>query len=210
MSLLLQFALIALVPVLVPGPAVLLTAANSLTYGFQGGLLSLVGNGTAIAVAGLSIGLGLGLLASSLPKLVGLLQLVSGSYLFWLGWSFVRSRHVQPVTTGALGSTTRMGIVRQSFILGITNPTGLVFFSSVMPLFFVSGLPLGSQVLSAVSVYLLVVVSFHLTVALCCGRLKHFLGTGNALARLRGAAGALFMVLSLIVIWKGMHAAVTG
>lgn len=136
MQALVAFAVMSLVLIVVPGPSVLFVIGRSLALGRRGGLLSVLGNelGGLPLVLLVSVGLGAVVAQSAVVFLV--VKLLGAGYLVYLGVQAIRHRRVD---TGAM-TASRQGawswsVLREGFIIGVTNPKTIVFFVAVLPQF---------------------------------------------------------------------------
>ncbi|WP_209326257.1 LysE family translocator [Brevibacterium renqingii] len=136
MQALVAFAVMSFVLIVVPGPSVLFVIGRSLALGRRGGLLSVLGNelGGLPLVLLVSVGLGAVVAQSAMVFLV--VKLLGAGYLVYLGVQAIRHRRVD---TGAM-TASRQGasswsVLREGFIIGVTNPKTIVFFVAVLPQF---------------------------------------------------------------------------
>jgi threonine/homoserine/homoserine lactone efflux protein len=136
-GLLAAFALASLLLILIPGPSVLFVVGRSLSLGRRGGLLSVLGNelGAVPLLAAVALGVGT-IVADSLPVFTAI-KLLGAAYLAYLGVQTIR--HRRDGETVVADETPRrvpaLRIVRQGFLVGVTNPKTIVFFVAVLPQF---------------------------------------------------------------------------
>jgi threonine/homoserine/homoserine lactone efflux protein len=127
------FAAAALALIVVPGPAVLYTVAQSIDQGRRAGLVSAVGiaTGGSVHIAAATIGLS-SLLVSSATAFEAV-KLVGAAYLVYLGVRRLLTRvTVDPVERERrpLGAIYRRGIV-----VNVLNPKTALFFLAFLPQF---------------------------------------------------------------------------
>lgn len=131
---LLAFALTSLVIIVVPGPSVLFVVGRSIALGRRAGVLSVVGNAIGTIPAVVAVAFGVGAIVASSVVAFTALKIAGGLYLAWLGVQAIRHRN-----TGVRGPLPeRMGAVtllRQGFVVGLTNPKTIAFFVAVLPQF---------------------------------------------------------------------------
>ena len=136
MQALVAFAVMSFVLIVVPGPSVLFVIGRSLALGRRGGLMSVLGNelGGLPLVLLVSVGLGAVVAQSAMVFLV--VKLLGAGYLVYLGVQAIRHRRVD---TGAMTASGQGGsswrVLREGFIVGVTNPKTIVFFVAVLPQF---------------------------------------------------------------------------
>src|ERR1044071_1091772 len=128
------FAVTALIIIAIPGPSVLFVIGRSLSLGRRGGLMSVLGNtlGMLPQIAAVSLGIGAAVAESVL--LFQLLKLAGAGYLVYLGIQAIRHRHTM---TAVEPSTPQPAarLIRQGFLVGLTNPKSIVLFVAVLPQF---------------------------------------------------------------------------
>jgi len=133
----LLFLSIALVAIISPGPAVLLSVTNSLTHGFRISIFSSLGNIMGIFVVSSTAALGLGAILQTSILLFTILKILGAIYLIYLGISQWRSRHnifEKSIET----SKHNQGIGKsffQGFLVAISNPKAILFFTALFPQF---------------------------------------------------------------------------
>jgi threonine/homoserine/homoserine lactone efflux protein len=131
---LLAFALAAIVIIVIPGPSVLFVIGRSIALGRRAGVLSVVGNalGTIPAVVAVAVGVGAIVAASVVAFTV--IKIVGAIYLVYLGVQAIRHRHRHLPGVGRAPASA-LALLRQGFIVGLTNPKTIAFFVAVLPQF---------------------------------------------------------------------------
>ncbi|HLI10493.1 MAG TPA: LysE family transporter [Alphaproteobacteria bacterium] len=138
-------ALANLLAIISPGPAFLLVSRTAASRSRALGLATGLGVAAATTLWAVAATFGVAVLMTRLTTLYGLVQLVGGAYLIWLGLSAWRDHGDAPSGTAsaaaALGGTPSAMELRRAFLTGLsltlTNPKVVVFFSSI----FVAMLP---------------------------------------------------------------------
>ncbi len=134
---LLEFALLSYALILVPGPNVLFVVSRSLQLGRLPGIAAVVGGQSGVYVQVIAVAFGIGALVERSVAVFTVVRLAGAAYLIVLGVQAIR--HQQVAHAGILGgggapaSTGRM--LRDGFIVGLTNPKAIVFFAAVLPQF---------------------------------------------------------------------------
>ncbi len=135
------FLLITLVLFLTPGPIVTLTIATAARNGTRAALLSVAGSTTGNALLITGIAIGLGWILETSAAVFDALRWVGAAYLIWLGiqaW-----RHA--------GSTAEVAppgghvYAWRGFVVAMTNPKSIAFFTAFLPQFLDPALPVGRQ-----------------------------------------------------------------
>lgn len=131
-----DYVIIVMVVVLIPGPSVLFVVTRAVTYGRRIALQSVIGNalGLCVQVAVVAIGLGAFIAASTVvPRILGL---VGGCLLVYLGVMAVRHRRVrsEAIVRGDRPPSPRRRF-GEAVIVGATNPKSLAFLVASLPVF---------------------------------------------------------------------------
>ncbi len=128
--------LTALVILVIPGPSVLFVISRGVAYGRRTALLTVLGNSTGALVQMLLVALGLGTLVERSLVAYNVVKLVGAGYLIFLGVQAFRHRHsVAEAALAASPPKTIRRILREGFVVGITNPKIIVFASAALPQF---------------------------------------------------------------------------
>lgn len=130
---LLAFVLTSVVIIVVPGPGVLFVIGRALALGTRAALLSVLGGAVGVGLQIVSVALGVGVVIAQSAVLFTVLKVAGALVLVWLGVQSIRHRNefgegeLDPVTP-----RTRT-IVRESVVVGLTNPKTIVFFVAALP-----------------------------------------------------------------------------
>ncbi len=134
------FLLITLVLFLAPGPIVTLVIATSASKGVRAGLITVAGTTSGNAVLLTLIASGLSLILAHALYWFDLLRFAGAAYLIWLGVKAWRGgRSETPVATG---DHVHFG---RGFLVALSNPKTIAFFSAFLPQFVDPSLPVGRQ-----------------------------------------------------------------
>lgn len=82
----------------------------------------------------LAVAFGVGAIVASSVVAFTIIKIAGAAYLIWLGIQAIRHRHThtQSATSPTTSSWT---LLRQGFIVGVTNPKTIAFFVAVLPQF---------------------------------------------------------------------------
>ncbi len=144
LELYLAYLAACIVIMVVPGPSVTLIVANSLSHGTRAGLLNVAGTQLGIALMIALVGFGLASLIAALGWWFEWVRLAGAAYLIWLGIGLLRTR----ASSGDMraGPPPRGGFLLQGFLVAVSNPKTLVFFSAFIPQFIDPATPYAQQV----------------------------------------------------------------
>ena len=123
--------------ILVPGPSVLFVVSRGVALGRRAALATVFGNAAGLSLQLLAVAAGLGELITRSDTALTVLQVVAGVYLAILGARTVRDRRTLAQVAGSAAASPGSvpQIVREGFLVGVTNPKGLVIFVAVLPRF---------------------------------------------------------------------------
>jgi threonine/homoserine/homoserine lactone efflux protein len=135
LSNLLAFALAAVILIAVPGPSVLFVIGRSLALGWNGGVLTVLGNAAGQLVQVAAVALGVGVVVAQSVILFSAVKLAGAAYLVYLGIKAIRHRrdHLAPERPPVDPRPLRL--VAEGLVVGATNPKSVVFFVAVLPQF---------------------------------------------------------------------------
>ncbi|NLT26506.1 MAG: LysE family translocator [Microbacteriaceae bacterium] len=215
---LLAFAVASLVLIAVPGPAVLFVIGRSLAHGWRGGLLSVIGNGLGGIPLVIAVAIGVGAIVAQSIVLFMIVKLLGAAYLVHLGIQAIRHRGDPPVggdggdpadpgavTAAATRAPARM--LRQGFVVGVTNPKSIVFFVAVLPQFVdfrAGGIPLQIIVLGVL--FLAIgIVSDSLWALAAGGAQAWFARSPRRRSAVQATGGALMIALGGVLALTGLE-----
>lgn len=193
---LLAFALLSFALIVVPGPNVLFVISRSLQLGRAAGVGTAVGGQGGVYVQVAAVALGIGVLVERSAIVFTVIKLAGAAYLIYLGVQAVRHRRS---LAGALGSAvqgkTRLAILRDGFLVGLTNPKAAIFFAAVLPQFVNRGaghVPVQMLLLGAI--FIAIAVVSDSAWALVAGTARAWLGRSPRRLELIGGTGGLVMI----------------
>ncbi|MFK3677640.1 LysE family translocator [Microbacterium sp. NPDC090218] len=131
---LVAFAVASVVIIVIPGPSVLFVIGRSLSLGRRAGVLSVVGNALGTVPAVLAVAFGVGAIVASSVIAFTVIKIIGAAYLVWLGVQAIRHRHDHVPDAGRTPASAGK-LLRQGFIVGVTNPKTIAFFVAVLPQF---------------------------------------------------------------------------
>jgi threonine/homoserine/homoserine lactone efflux protein len=137
------FSLVAFALIVVPGPSVLFTVGKGIALGRRAALAAVVGNTSGVLVQVVAVAAGLGALVERSVLAYNVLKLSGAAYLVVLGvQALLHRRRMRNVLTptgdavsGAASIASTRRNLRDGFIVGMTNPKAMVFFTAILPQF---------------------------------------------------------------------------
>ncbi len=193
---LVAFSLVAIPLILVPGPSVLFVIGRSLSLGRTGGLLSVAGNALGGLLVVMAVAFGVGVIIAQSVVVFTIVKIAGAGYLIYLGVQAIRhrKRHAD-VALGAVAQTSKLRILVQGFLVGVSNPKTIVFFLAVLPQFV--NYPAGNipvQLLILGSLFIAIALLTDSIWALIAGVARDWFARSPRRIETLGATGGVVMV----------------
>ena len=170
------FMLATAVLILMPGPIVTLTIANSLAYGTRHGLRTVFGTSSATALLLIVGGLGMASVFSLLAEWFEVLRWVGAFYLVWLGIQQWRARAVD-LNEAEAHVGPKKSLFWQGFVVSITNPKTIFFYAAFFPQFIDPLSETGPQLIVLSITFLVIATLLDCGYAFLSGRLRPMLSS---------------------------------
>jgi threonine/homoserine/homoserine lactone efflux protein len=202
----LAFSLTAVVLVVTPGPGVLFIVSRGVSLGRRAALATVFGHFCGLMVQVALVAAGVGAIVQESIVVFSALKLIGACYLVFLGVQAFRKRH--SLATAAEDEHVRMPlrrIVRDGFVVGVSNPKGFAIFASILPQFVTPSL-------GHVPLQILVLGLTAGAIALVCDS-AWGLAAGSARAWLRRSPKRLAAIGGtggLVTVGLGVRLALTG
>ncbi|QEV43027.1 LysE family translocator [Streptomyces nodosus] len=120
----------------VPGPSVVFVVGRGVALGRRAALATAVGNNGGVLIQAVLVAFGLGTVVAQSIVVFSVLKLAGALYLVHLGVQTWRHRGKLAVTDVQQRPPANVRrIVRQGFVVGVSNPKGFLIFSAVLPQF---------------------------------------------------------------------------
>jgi homoserine/homoserine lactone efflux protein len=189
------FALTETMLCFVPGPAVLFVLSQSLSHGTAKTVWSILGIVAANTVYFVLSALGVGALLLASHDLFQALKWAGVAYLFWLGVSAILGR---PSAAAAAPTSVTAGnfrLLASGFVLQMSNPKALVFFTALLPQFVDTHRSIGVQMTILALTSVVIEFNVQLLYAAIAGRAAR-LAAQPRYARLTNRLAGAMLVLA--------------
>lgn len=197
----LLFAVIAVVQVGSPGPSTLFLINNALVYGPGRAMGILTGDLLAIAVLASCSLLGIDALLMANPGVFLAIKLAGAGYLMWLGVQQLRLARRSGLNPTARAPAERLSALwGKSFVVGISNPKAILFFSSLLPQFV--GNPQHANIgalLGLILLFVLIKFMVSATYALTAKKMADRLAKPGAAAWGKRITGGVLVMFGLVM-----------
>ena len=139
-----------------PGPSLLMVARVSMSRSRRQGIAAALGMGCGAVTLSLLAVLGMKTVFTAFPQLYQVLQIVGGALLSYVGiriWQHARTP-IAVEAAGPEGAAKSGGSFRAAFLVQISNPKTIIFFSSVFASLLPGKMPLGIAVILPVLIFI--------------------------------------------------------
>jgi threonine/homoserine/homoserine lactone efflux protein len=130
------FVTVVALLIAVPGPSVLFVVSRGVTLGRRAAVSTALGNELGLLVQVALVAVGLGTVLERSILVFSALKFAGALYLIWLGVQAWRRRGSLVVTRELEAGAARPGrVLREGFLVGVSNPKGLLIFGAILPQF---------------------------------------------------------------------------
>ena len=199
------FALASLILIIIPGPSVLFVISRGVTLGRRAAVLTVVGNSTGVLLQVLLVAAGVGSLVERSVLAYEILRLAGAAYIVFLGIQAIRNRRALSTVLDATTTRSPRHIVREGFVVGVTNPKNIVFFTAVLPQFVnPDGIPAPIQMVALGVLFVAVATVSDSLYGIVAGTARTWLASApHRLERLGGAGGLMMLGLGTMLAVTG-------
>ena len=192
------FLITVYVLILIPGPSVLFVVSRGVSLGRRAALATVVGNVCGLLTQLLLVVIGLGSLLAGSQTVFTVLKLIGAAYLVFLGVRSIRDRRKLADALGSAAAVTPRGIstiLREGYVVGATNPKGLIIFTAVLPQFIDRSAGHPTLQLATMGVICAVIAMLSDgTWALASGTARNWLGRSPRRLEMLSAGGGLTLI----------------
>lgn len=189
---LLQFALISLVFIAIPGPNIAVIVATSLQAGLKPGLETVAGTSTAMWLQLIAAAIGTSSFLLLISEGFFWLKWAGVAYLAYLGISsinrFLSNQSTKP--------TVSVSSFKKGFFVSLTNPKTILFFSAFLPQFVTNPDLYLQQIFILSIVFSLIAITIDCSYAIAVSSVKSGFGSGDFNRAGDGVSGVLYLAAS--------------
>ncbi len=193
---LLAFALISFALIIVPGPNVLFIISRSLMLCRTAGVGTALGGQIGVYVQVAAVAFGVGAIVERSATVFTVLKLAGAAYLVCLGIQALwHRRELGSALTARAEPKSIRRIVRDGFMVGVSNPKAILFFIAVLPQFVdQSAGHVPAQMLLLGAIFVAIAVFCDSTWALVAGTARTWLASSPRRLAAVGGTGGLVMI----------------
>ena len=207
-SQILAFLLSAEALLIVPGPSVLFVVSRGVAYGRLAAVATVAGNTLGACVQVVAVAAGLGAVVATSSAVFTAMKLIGGGYLVFVGvraWRDRRSLSAAIAAGTAATVRTTGQLVRDGFLVGVSNPKTTLFFLAILPQFVRPGAGHPTvQLLVLGMLFCLLALLSDGAYGIAAGTVRSWFESSPRRIEVMGGAGGLVMVaLGLRLVLTG-------
>lgn len=190
---LLTFAIASMVLLIIPGPTIIMVVTQALSHGKRVAFASILGVGLGDLIAASFSIIGVGTILATSATVFLIVKWAGAAYLIYIGvrlW-------IDPVTIPDIETDqqrrSQWSIFRDSFLVTLLNPKGIVFFMAFVPQFITSKAAFAPQASVFVAVFVLLGILNAWAYAMLASGARQFIRRPSVL-RSMTRAGAVFLI----------------
>ena len=184
-----KFILVSIMIIAIPGPNVLIIVSTTITQGRLRGLQTVVGTSAAMAIQLLISALCTAWFVTGLTQGLLWLKWAGVIYLLYLGINHLRDA----ISTDEVKPISAIGSFHRGFLISLTNPKTLLFFSAFLPQFVLPTEPYLLQIVQLSIVFLGLAILLDTGYALLANRLIALLDNRNLSKNQNSFSGLFYL-----------------
>jgi len=207
----LLFIAVGTAAVVSPGPAILLAISNSVRFGMAKVFLSTLGNISGLFILSTAAIFGLGAIFKTSTHLFFAVKLIGAAYLIYLGikqWrskaNFFAEQVVSVKSKNRQSQTNRnksnVKIFSEGFLIAMTNPKAILFFTALFPPFINTNKALSQQFLIMTFTFMAMSFICLMSYGLLASRVKTWFSQGNRATWFNRILGSVFITIGAGVL----------
>lgn len=161
--------------VITPGPSVLLATANSMKYGANNALGTILGDLSANLCQIILASIGLASIVISSGELFQIIKWCGVAYLIYIGTMKIISKPKIQINKEGTNGRSFSKLYAEGFLMSAANPKAIVFFAALFPLFISESSPFLPQVVILAITFLILDGTSLLIYTKFASRLKTYL-----------------------------------
>jgi len=200
----LLFIAVAVAAILSPGPAILLAVSNSIRFGMTKVFISSLGNITGLLILSLVAIFGLGAVLKTSNTLFLIIKIIGAVYLIYMG---VRQFLSRDSFFNKIDEKRGRGVLKRNkifflegFLIAITNPKAILFFTALFPQFINTEKALIPQFVLMTFAFMLMSFCTLVSYGFLASKAKNWFAKGNRTRWFNRTLGTVFIVIGASVL----------
>lgn len=206
-SIWLVFTAVATAAIFSPGPAVFLAISNSIRFGITKVIFSSFGNIAGLFILSTAAIFGLGAILSTSTYLFLLVKILGAAYLIYLGVRQWRSRanffaetDESSLKESKQKNKSNFKFFSEGFLIAITNPKAILFFTALFPPFIDTTKALPQQFLIMTFTFMFISFISLMVYGFLASRAKNWFQVGNRSTWFNRTLGSIFVMIGMGVL----------
>jgi threonine/homoserine/homoserine lactone efflux protein len=194
------FVVVVAALIVVPGPSVMFVVSRGVALGRRAAVSTAVGNELGLLVQVVAVAFGLGSVVQRSVLVFSVLKFAGALYLVYLGiQAWLHRKDLAVAQEMVQPPRSFRQILREGFVVGVSNPKGILIFTAVLPQFVTpsaGNIPAQLLVLGLICVTIALVSDASW--GLLAGTARNWLGRSpRRLSAIGGASGAVMVGLGV-------------
>lgn len=182
-----------------PGPAIILAIVNGLRADMKTVMISSLANIIGLFILSMASILGLGVILKTSSTLFMIVKILGALYLIYLGYKFLRNKggfNISDLEDEKIVKSEKSYFL-ESFILAVTNPKPILFFTAIFPQFLDLNSSIAPQFFIMTGIFLLISFSSLCTYSYISKKSKAFFKNQRRINIVNKITGGLFIFMGL-------------
>jgi threonine/homoserine/homoserine lactone efflux protein len=198
----LSFLVIAILTITSPGPAILVAINNGLKHNMKAVFFSTIGNALGLLVLAVASILGVSMLFKISALFYTIFKTIGAFYLIYLGLKqILGSNKSLELKEATIASKDYFKLFKTAFLVAVTNPKPIIFFSTVMPLFINYHAPSAPQFALLIATFIVISISSLSTYGYIANRSSIWFNDKNRLKNFFKFSGVTFIFMGLAMLF---------
>ncbi len=196
----LTYLVVAFFTITTPGAAILLSVSNAMMFDLKAVFLSTTGNVLGLFILSLVAMLIVGSILRNFNGALSALRLIGALYLIYLGVKQIRHRQIKLVLKqNSLHNSSYKParVFLKGFLVAVTNPKPLLFFSAVLPLFIKKDYNITTQFFILTGTFMAISFCSLMFYGFMSQKLKMWFFDKKGLSVFYKVSGALFIFMGM-------------
>jgi len=192
------FTTVAFLTIISPGPAILLAINNGLMHNMRGVAVSSLANILGLFCLSSISMLGLGAILQTSSTLFLIMKVMGASYLIYMGIKQFRNlSNVFDGNNGVKIEKNSWKVFRKGFLVSVTNPKPIVFFTAIFPIFLNPSAALMPQFFTMTFTFMLLSFATLMSFAHFAKYFKFWFSNEKRARIFNRISGSIFVMLGL-------------
>ncbi|MGP2655556.1 LysE family translocator [Malaciobacter sp. WC5094] len=182
-----------------PGPAIILAIVNGLRADMKTVVISSLANIIGLFILSTASILGLGVILKTSSTLFMIVKILGALYLIYLGYKFLRNKggfNISDLEDEKIVKSKKSYFL-ESFILAVTNPKPILFFTAIFPQFLDLNSSIAPQFFIMTGIFLFISFSSLCTYSYISKKSKAFFKNQRRINIVNKITGGLFIFMGL-------------